>query len=151
MRQLNLTLGSKLIRFTHKHDYNFVKFLHYHILGFEMAEGGKSDPKDETLPNQAKRLIIGLPNFEYQLEEYCSSGHQHMTILLCGKTGVGKSHLTNALIGKRLAKEGEDLDPETYEVGKEDRRCITPLRFPLPLSISMRCYASDPLVFIKVV
>ncbi|PFX14837.1 GTP-binding protein A [Stylophora pistillata] len=39
-----------------------------------------------------------------------------MTILLCGKTGVGKSHLTNALIGKRLAKEGEDLDPETYEV-----------------------------------
>lgn len=78
-----------------------------------MAEG---DLNHDTLPNQAKQLIIGRPNFEYQLDQYCSSGRQDMTILLCGKTGVGKSHLTNALIGERLAKEGDDLDPETCEV-----------------------------------
>ena len=38
------------------------------------------------------------------------------TILLCGKTEVGKSHLTNVLIGKVLAKEGQGLDPETNQV-----------------------------------
>lgn len=88
----------------------------YYVLGFEMAEGGSFDLNFETLTNQAKWLINGLPNFEYQLREYCLSGRKRMTILLCGKTGVGKSHLTNALIGKVLAKEGEDLDPETDEV-----------------------------------
>ena len=86
------------------------------MLGFEMAEGGTPDVNFGTLPSQARRLINGYPNFEYQLREYCLSGRRHMTILLCGKTGVGKSHLTNALIGKDLAKEGEDLDPETDEV-----------------------------------
>lgn len=81
-----------------------------------MAEGGTSDENFGTLPSQARWLINGLPNFEYQLREYCLSGRRKMTILLCGKTGVGKSHLTNALIGKVLAKEGEDLDPQTDEV-----------------------------------
>lgn len=74
-----------------------------------MAEGGSPDFNSETLKDQAKRLITGLPSFEYQFEQYCSSGRQHIT-------GVGKSHLTNALVGKRLAKEGEDLNAETYEV-----------------------------------
>ncbi|KAL9966560.1 hypothetical protein ACROYT_G024651 [Oculina patagonica] len=84
--------------------------------GFEMAEGGSPDVNYGTLPSQARWLIGGFPNFGYQLREYCASGRRHTTILLCGKTGVGKSHLTNALIGKVLAKEGEDLDPETDEV-----------------------------------
>ncbi len=86
------------------------------MLDFEMEEGGSPDITFGTLPNQARWLINGLPNFEYQLREFCSSGRKHINILLCGKTGVGKSHLTNALIGKVLAKEGEDLDPETDEV-----------------------------------
>lgn len=81
-----------------------------------MAEGGSPDFNSETLKDQAKRLITGLPSFEYQFEQYCWSGRQHITILLCGKTGVGKSHLTNAFVGKRLAKEGDDLNAETYEV-----------------------------------
>lgn len=84
--------------------------------GIKMAEGGISDENFGSLTDQARRLINGLPNFEYQLQQYCSSGRKHMTILLCGKTGVGKSHLTNALIGRVLAKEGDDLDPETAEV-----------------------------------
>ena len=81
-----------------------------------MAEGGTSDDTFGTLSSQARWLVNGLPNFEYQLREYCLSGRRDMTILLCGKTGVGKSHLTNALIGKDLAKEGKDLDPETDQV-----------------------------------
>lgn len=86
------------------------------MLGFEMAEGGIPDVNLGTLSSQARWLINGLPNFEYQLRQYCLSGRKHMTILLCGKTGVGKSHLTNALIGKELAREGEDLNPQTVEV-----------------------------------
>ena len=82
-----------------------------------MAEGGIPDSNFESLVDQARMLIAGLPNFEYQLQECLSSGRKHMAILLCGKTGVGKSHLTNALIGENLATEGNDLDPETNEVG----------------------------------
>ena len=81
-----------------------------------MAEGGTLDVNLDTLPREAMWLIKGLPNFEYEMREYISSGGKHATILLCGKTGVGKSHLTNALIGRSLAKEGETLDPETVEV-----------------------------------
>ena len=82
-----------------------------------MAEGGIPDDNFGSLVDQARVLIAGLPNFEYQLQQCFLSGRKHMTILLCGKTGVGKSHLTNALIGESLAKEGNDLDPETNEVG----------------------------------
>ena len=81
-----------------------------------MAEGGIADVNFSTHANQARLLITGWPNFEYQLKQYCLSGRKHMTILLCGKTGVGKSHLTNALVGQALAKEGENLEPETDEV-----------------------------------
>ena len=81
-----------------------------------MAEGGTHDVNLDTLPSEARWLIKGPPNFQYELEEYISSGGKHMTILFSGKTGVGKSHLTNALIGRVLAKEGETLDPETVEV-----------------------------------
>ena len=44
------------------------------------------------------------------------SGRKHITILLSGKTGVGKSSLVNALLGKTLAAEGNSLDPGTTEV-----------------------------------
>ena len=39
-----------------------------------------------------------------------------VTILLTGRTGVGKSTLVNSLIGNKVAKEGETLKPETSEV-----------------------------------
>ena len=69
-----------------------------------MAEGGTLDVNLDTLPNQALWLIKGLPNFEYELQQYILSGGKHVTILLCGKTGVGKSHLTNALVELLLRK-----------------------------------------------
>ena len=81
-----------------------------------MAEGGTLDVNLDTLPNQALWLIKGLPKLQYELKQFILSGGKHVTVLLCGKTVVGKSHLTNALIGRPLAGEGETLDPGTLEV-----------------------------------
>ena len=39
-----------------------------------------------------------------------------INILLTGKTGVGKSPLINAIIGKDIAKEGKDLQGVTRDV-----------------------------------
>lgn len=50
------------------------------------------------------------------MEQFIKSGGQSVKILLSGKTGVGKSHLTNALIGEEVAEEGADVDPVTGEV-----------------------------------
>ena len=44
------------------------------------------------------------------------SGCNKTTILLSGKTGVGKSSLVNALLGETTAAEGGTLDSETTEV-----------------------------------
>ena len=43
-------------------------------------------------------------------------GSESINILLTGKTGVGKSSITNAIIGEILAKEGKDLDGVTRHV-----------------------------------
>ncbi|XP_068715591.1 uncharacterized protein [Montipora foliosa] len=81
-----------------------------------MADGEALDLHCKNLVYQARMEIGGWPKFEDQLKQYFLSGRTHMTILLCGKTGVGKSHLTNALINRNLAKEGDDLEPETVKV-----------------------------------
>ena len=39
-----------------------------------------------------------------------------LRILFTGKTGVGKSSLANALVGKEVSPEGRTLDPETLQV-----------------------------------
>lgn len=39
-----------------------------------------------------------------------------LKILFTGKTGVGKSSLANALVGKEVSPEGTTLDPETLKV-----------------------------------
>ena len=81
-----------------------------------MAEGENSEAGCENPTHQAQQLIYGATNLEYQLEQFLETGGQEIKILLSGKTGVGKSRLTNALIGEELAVEGEDVDPETDEV-----------------------------------
>ena len=64
-------------------------------------------------------LINGTKTLEYYIEQCLTSGRMEITILLSGKTGAGKSHLVNALTGQNLAKEGNTLDPETFEVSYE--------------------------------
>ena len=81
-----------------------------------MAEGETPDTGCTNPTDQAQRLIYGEGNLEYQLKQFLESGGQEINILLSGKTGVGKSRLTNALIGEELAEEGEDVDPQTDEV-----------------------------------
>ncbi len=39
-----------------------------------------------------------------------------ISVFVSGKTGTGKSTLVNALLGEKVAKEGDTLDPETSEV-----------------------------------
>ena len=41
---------------------------------------------------------------------------KHISILLTGKTGVGKSRLVNALVGQPVAQEGQKKDPCTSTV-----------------------------------
>ncbi|KAL9980642.1 hypothetical protein ACROYT_G009252 [Oculina patagonica] len=43
-------------------------------------------------------------------------GQKHLSILVTGRTGVGKSRLVNALVGKRVAEEGKQKGPETPTV-----------------------------------
>ena len=81
-----------------------------------MAEGESTANGCKSPSKQASELIFGASNLEYQVEQFIKSGGQSVKILLSGKTGVGKSHLTNALIGEELAEEGEDVDPQTNVV-----------------------------------
>ena len=43
-------------------------------------------------------------------------GQKHLSILVTGKTGVGKSRLVNAVVGKRVATEGQQKKPCTVTV-----------------------------------
>lgn len=99
----------------------YISVLQHHC-GIKMAEG--KIPPEVKFPGasnweQAMLLINGLKTLEYYLEQCFLSGRKEITILLSGKTGAGKSHLVNALIGQNLAKEGYTLDPETFEVSSE--------------------------------
>ena len=57
---------------------------------------------------------IGTKEIKEIFAHWFSMIHQkHISILLTGKTGVGKSRLVNALVGQRVAKEGQAKDPCT--------------------------------------
>ena len=81
-----------------------------------MAQGGAPDSGCEIPSMEANQVIFGAENLEYQMEQFIRSGGHSVKILLSGKTGVGKSHLTNALIGEELAEEGWNIDPQTDKV-----------------------------------
>lgn len=83
-----------------------------------MAEKGTDELNTATI--QLNELICSSTNIEHHLCEFILSGRREITILLSGKTGTGKSHLTNALIGEHLAEEGEELDPQTDDVTPYD-------------------------------
>ena len=85
-----------------------------------MAQEGTSEKSSDASATEVGQIIFGAKNLEYQIEEFVSSGGQTVNILLSGKTGVGKSYLTNALIGENLAAEGYDIDPQTDNVSYFD-------------------------------
>ena len=74
----------------------------------------------------ADELFMDTATIERQLNKFILSGRREITILLSGKTGAGKSHLTNALIGEKLAEEGDALDPQTYDVSYLASKPVTP-------------------------
>lgn len=81
-----------------------------------MAQEGVPKVGCETPAIEASQAIFGAENLEYQIAQFVRSGGHSVKILLSGKTGVGKSHLTNALIGEELAEEGWNVDPQTDKV-----------------------------------
>ena len=91
-----------------------------------MAEKGADELFMESATIQLSELICSSTNLERQLCEFFLSGRHEITILLSGKTGAGKSHLTNALIGEDLAEEGDELDPQTYDVSYLASKSVTP-------------------------
>ncbi|KAJ7384186.1 hypothetical protein OS493_023515, partial [Desmophyllum pertusum] len=80
-----------------------------------MAERGIPEMECEAPAIEDGPLKFSTGNLKYQMEQFIKSCGKPVKILLSGKTGVGKSHLTNALIGEELAEEGK-VDPQTDEV-----------------------------------
>ena len=82
-----------------------------------MAEKGALKRRSRTLAGkEEQQKLLCKRSLKYQLDHlmtFCFGNA--IKILLIGKTGVGKSHLTNALIGEQLAEEGKDFDPKTAE------------------------------------
>lgn len=63
-------------------------------------------------------FAIGLkliPYLRARIEEW-ESKSKSISILVTGKTGTGKSTLINGLIGREVAKQGDNLDPGTTEI-----------------------------------
>lgn len=60
-----------------------------------------------------------MKNYRIQAIEskISSAGFRPLDVLLVGATGVGKSSTLNALFGRKIAKVGEGVDPETMQVG----------------------------------
>ena len=62
------------------------------------------------------RLQIPEENKEEIKKWIKENSKGQMEILLTGRTGAGKSRLVNAIVGKKVAKEGNELHTETMEV-----------------------------------
>ena len=97
-----------------------ISIILYQILLSRMAQEGTPVKSSDESASEFSQTIFGAKNLEYQIEQFVSSGGQTVNILLSGKTGVGKSYLTNALIGENLAAEGFDIDPQTNDVSYFD-------------------------------
>ena len=95
---------------------------YYLISDFVIKNGTGRDPREKSgsSASEVSQIIFGEKHLEYQLNQFVSSGGQTVNILLSGKTGVGKSYLTNALLGESLAVEGYDIDPQTDNVSSFD-------------------------------
>ena len=68
----------------------------------KMAVSKVSDPSLEFL--------------DHHFREWCQKKQMKISLLITGKTGVGKSSLVNALVGRLVAKEGSKKVASTFEV-----------------------------------
>ena len=107
---------------TKDHQFHFflntMNIIHFFdIVYIVMAEKGALKRRSRTLAGkEEQQKLLCKRSLKYQLNHlmtFCFGNA--IKILLIGKTGVGKSHLTNALIGEQLAEEGKDFDPKTAE------------------------------------
>ena len=108
---------------TKDHQFHFflntMNIIHFFfdIVYIAMAEKGALKRGLRTWAGkEEQQKLLCKRSLKYQLDQlmtFCFGNA--IKILLIGKTGVGKSHLTNALIGEQLAEEGKDFDPKTAE------------------------------------
>ena len=107
---------------TKDHQFHFflnsMNIIHFFdIVYFAMAEKGALKRRSKTLNGKVEQQkLLCKRSLKYQLDQLMTLCFGNaIKILLIGKTGVGKSHLTNALIGEQLAEEGKNFDPKTAE------------------------------------
>ena len=70
----------------------------------------------------SKKFVVLPDNIRREVMEWFN-GSKEVRIFITGKTGVGKSALVNGLIGKKVAKEGDTLNPETLKVKGYEKQC----------------------------
>ena len=69
-----------------------------------------------TADSDVYRKVVVLPaNIRREVMAWFRAS-QSVKIFITGKTGVGKSSLVNALVGDKVAKEGDTLDPQSAKV-----------------------------------
>ena len=79
-----------------------------------------------TISSEVLQRFLSAKNILENIHEWIHSS-KSVSIFVTGKTGGGKSTLVNALVGKKVAAEGDDVDPLTDKVTcyKRVDDCIT--------------------------
>ena len=85
------------------------------------------DEKAQKASGGRQELLDALNNPEFcldddekaQIKQWINS-KQEMRVIVSGKTGSGKSSLLNGFVGLSVFPEGEDLEPTTLEVTKQE-------------------------------
>ena len=81
-----------------------------------MAEAALANSEPVTADSDVYRKFVVLPEkIRREVIAWCKAS-KSVKIFITGQTGVGKSSLVNALIGDKVAEEGDTLDPETSKV-----------------------------------